>query len=329
MVARFLEISNLKALLNLLRQRGPVHGPLRGADGVVRFASLTRGVLPDLSASRTMLPPKKYLLYPRERILTYTDHEGYRVPAEPGLPLILFGVHPCDLAGVNYLDKIFLGDDPDPLYSARRARLILVGSSCIPDRFCSCHASPSPLQALSDLFLHTVDGGFILTSESACGDELLARMQSVLEECTMDVPEDTRRFFGSTDAVPVIAEPEATGPEWQECADHCLGCGACSVCCPTCSCFDVLEFGGLDGCSAERVRQWDNCLFKGHAQVAGGLSFRKDRAERFRYRYWHKYGGFGPLRDVVSCVGCGRCRVACPTGIDLRQLAGQLDKGGK
>ena len=74
-------------------------------------------------------------------------------------------------------------------------------------------------------------------------------------------------------------------PLWDDFADRCLSCGACSLCCPTCYCFDVREYGGLDGETAERLREWDNCLFKDHGMVAGGHNFRKERRERFHYRF--------------------------------------------
>lgn len=50
-----------------------------------------------------------------------------------------------------------------------------------------------------------------------------------------------------------------------------------------------------------------------------------NRAKRFRYRYIHKYRGFGPLQGIPGCVGCGRCRAVCPTGLDLRPLAVRLE----
>jgi sulfhydrogenase subunit beta (sulfur reductase) len=325
MAPQYIVNHNLAALLGRLRRYVELHGPVRGDDGVVRFAAIAPGKLPDLSAVRTLLPPKKYLLHPQETILNYTAAVGYQGPPEEVRPLILFGLHPCDLAGINYLDRVFLGDDPDPLYAARRAALTLVGISCTPDEFCSCHILPSPLKAYSDLFLSAVEGGFVVTSGSPRGDELLDGVRDLLEERESPVAEDTRRFFGHAEAEQVRPEPDATLPEWQELAGHCLGCGACSLCCPTCYCFDVLEFSGLDCCAAERVRQWDNCLFKSHAEVAGGISFRNERAERFRYRYRHKYRGFGPLQGIPSCVGCGRCRVVCPAGLDLRPLAERLE----
>ncbi|MDD2273644.1 MAG: 4Fe-4S dicluster domain-containing protein [Desulfuromonadaceae bacterium] len=327
MATQFIANHNLAPLLVRLRQSAELHGPVRGDDGVVRFAAIAPGTLPDLSAVRTLLPPKKYLLHPQETILKYTVRAGYQMPVEDVHQIILFGLHPCDLAGINYLDRIFLDDEPDPLYVARRSVLALVGVSCSPDEFCSCHQLTSPLKALFDLFFNVVEGGFVVTSGSARGDELLEKVKDLLEERVVAVPEDARRFFGHAAAEATRPEPDATLPEWRELASRCLGCGACSICCPTCYCFDVLEFCGLDNCSASRVRQWDNCLFKGHAEVAGGMTFRKDKAERFRYRYRHKYRGFGLSQGIPSCVGCGRCRAVCPAGLDLRPLAERLEGG--
>ncbi|MFH1027178.1 MAG: 4Fe-4S dicluster domain-containing protein [Pseudomonadota bacterium] len=326
MSVHFITANRLLQLLHLLRQRGELHAPLKGEDGVVRFAPLAAGILPELDALRTLLPPKKYLLPPRETILTYRDDTNYQDPQGTPPPLILFGLHPCDLAGIGYLDRIFLGDYPDPVYASRRSALTLIGTNCSPDQFCSCHLPPSSLSASHDLFLQRIDDGFAVSSGSPRGDELLGTLAELIEERGL-AADDTRRFFGRQLQRPPQSELDPSLPDWQELAEHCLGCGACSICCPTCYCFDVLEFGGLDGRSAERLRHWDNCLFKSHAQVAGGASFQKDRAQRFRYRYRHKYRGFGQLKGIPSCVGCGRCRTVCPAGLDLRPLAEKLERG--
>ena len=110
MAATFIATHNLEILLDHLRQHGDLYGPVRGDDGAVRFAPLLPGTAPDLAALRTLLPAKKYLLHPCETILNFTADAGYQLPIEVVSPSILFGLHPCDLAGISYLDQLFLGD---------------------------------------------------------------------------------------------------------------------------------------------------------------------------------------------------------------------------
>jgi sulfhydrogenase subunit beta (sulfur reductase) len=323
-----LSYNDLPLVLARLQTLGELHAPLRGSDGAVRFGPLPPGAQPDLTAQRSLLPPKKYLLAPSETILTYHPATGYQAPPQPETPLILLGLHPCDLAAIAYLDRLFMAaDSPDPLYTARRERLILIGASCTPDQYCSCHQMPSPLPATCDLFLYQQADRLLLRFEGPKGVLLQEALQDLLQSTpAQQPPASTRDHFGSASVATSHEELDPNLPDWQQLADHCLGCGACSICCPTCSCFEVLEFGGLDGCSAERLRRWDNCLFKSHSEVAGGHSFQKDRAQRFRYRYRHKYRGYGQLRGLPTCVGCGRCRVQCPTGLDLRPLAERLER---
>jgi sulfhydrogenase subunit beta (sulfur reductase) len=84
---------------------------------------------------------------------------------------------------------------------------------------------------------------------------------------------------------------------------------------------DEVDLGTRAG---NRIRVWDSCLFRTHALVAGGENFRESRASRVKFRYYHKQRGFVAEYGRPSCVGCGRCIVACPAGIDIVTVIGLL-----
>lgn len=312
MGASFLHQNLLPAFLDLLLPWGVLHGPTLTDQGVTVFAPLSAPYRLALDYRRTLIPPKKYLLPFREKIAAYRNGL-YQTPSLAPSNRLLFGVHPCDLRAIAYLDRVFLGDPPDPCYARRREQLTLVGISCEPDEHCFCDKEEPPC---CDLFLDRVADGFLVTVRSARGGDIVRDAAGVLSRTDREPPPAAR---GAT--APVVQDPArrfASNPLWDRYARECVSCGACSACCPTCYCFDVREYPALEE-GGERIREWDNCLFKKHGEVAGG-NFRSTRLERLRYRFLHKYFGFSPLEGIVSCVGCGRCLEVCPVGIDLRNL---------
>lgn len=305
-----------KALWERLQGDGQLWGAVEGDDGVVRLREVTTSF--ELEQMRLpLLPLKKFVLPPREALWHLTPAGAYREPESKDGKAILIGILPCDLYALEYLDRVFA---EDPAYQQRRQRLVLVGTLCQPSDRCFCppRTSPPPF----DLFL--ADGR--VWAGSIAGEGFLADLAAMLDTAE-DKPLPAGLTAGESAAVPADIERRFLAsrhwPLWKNEAQRCLSCGACSAVCPTCYCYDVVDSAGLDG-GVTRWREWDNCFFRDHALVAGGHNFRPDRAERLRFRFEHKYLGFGEMRGESSCVGCGRCAAACPVDIDLSALLNRL-----
>jgi len=297
-------------LLPHLAGQARVLGTRREADGVVRWGEVTAWSELAPPGELPQLPPKVWLLPSPE--LLWTEGGGGFVPAANDEALVLVGVATCDLAGVAWLDQA--GAD-DGSYRRRRRSLRLVGRACQPLPSCSCppRTSPPPF----DLF---VDDDW-LWSGSAWGDGVLAALAEGPRVVTHAVPKTSAHAATLAPPADLAARFRAgqEAPVWAATAARCLACGACSVVCPTCNCFDVVDTAPLAG-PVQRWRVADNCFFRDHALVAGGHNFRPDRTARLKFRFEHKLLGFGPLRGQSSCVGCGRCVRACPARIDLREV---------
>jgi ferredoxin len=315
----FLPENEVGRFIKAMAAQGEIHGPAEGPGGMTVLRCIREAAELTLDYRRTRLPPKKYLLHPEETILSYTSANGYTLAASPTQPLVLIGLHPCDLASIDYLDRIFLTPEPDPLYAARRANLTLGGISCEPDEYCFCGGENTKLNPVCDFFMERVDGGYRLMACSDKGQELLNRIghPAVRRSC-----DDICRGRESSSFPKIAPDPTAydNSTLWEIFSTRCLSCGACSAVCPTCFCFSTREQPLLENNGATRSRRWDNCLFKQHGEVAGGANFRTTRRERLHYRLIHKFYGLGPHAGIASCTGCGRCRDSCPVEIDLLEI---------
>jgi sulfhydrogenase subunit beta (sulfur reductase) len=284
-------------------------GPQRGEDGLWRLQPLDRP--PGEAAAQVPFLPLKKLLLPAIEPLWQWSAAGYAPPSPPP-ELLLTGVALCDLQGLAYLDRAFAEDE---LYRARRARLLVIGGPCVPTDACACQ--PHGLPPGGDLFWN----GERLWGLSPAGSAIVAEAAPApMETVALPGPLPGQDMTTVSEAVFQASDGAAL---WDEAAARCLACGACSAVCPTCTCFEVVDAARLDG-TVTRQRVWDNCFFPDHARVAGNFDFRPGRGARLRFRFEHKRLGFGALRGIASCVGCGRCRQACPVDIDLEPVARRL-----
>ena len=335
MKIRKLPKDKLDLFTSVVQQFGEVHAPVaQGQD--FAFKRLNRWSEARLDYTRTILPLKKYFLPPRETLFRYTQGEGY-VPVREGLNqrIVLFGVHACDIYALNVLDLVFAGKYPDPYYQARRKSILIIGIDCIPDEHCFCRSMRADFADRGfDLFFYDIGTYYLTFIGTSRGDDMVNAAGSLFEAVSSgDVEEYKLRSAAKRGSfkidvdirdLPEIFELQYKSTIWESFGEKCLSCGACSMVCPTCYCFDMQDNVELGSQSGSRVRNWDSCVFSSHALVGGGENFRKTRASRVKYRFYHKQRGFVAEYGRPSCVGCGRCISACPVGIDIVAAIVQL-----
>jgi len=112
-------------------------------------------------------------------------------------------------------------------------------------------------------------------------------------------------------------DPIIESPFWDRLHEKCVGCGVCTLLCPTCHCFDIVD-EALNN-RGQRVRNWDSCLFPLYSLETSGHNPRPTGRERTRQRIMHKFNYYPKIFNRIACVGCGRCVAYCPVNFDIRQ----------
>jgi sulfhydrogenase subunit beta (sulfur reductase) len=279
-----------------------------------------------LGYTTTILPPKKYLLPPKEVLFTFDRSNVSEVMAvQPDKPTVIFGVHTCDLHAIQLLDEVFATGYPDPDYLDRRSNTLIVSLECLSpcdeNSFCK---SMGTLTADEGYDLHLIDlgGEYTIDTGTDAGEKLLAEfapvdpasqvtMQRLNQVLSEKWPKFPYRLEFDVSDLPSLLSLSMKSPLWNELGERCLACAACTNVCPTCFCFDVQDEVDLDLQHGRRVRVWDSCQLDDFATVAGGHNFRKSKALRQRHRFMRKGKYILEAHHQLGCVGCGRCARAC------------------
>ncbi|MGW5861545.1 4Fe-4S dicluster domain-containing protein [Streptomyces sp. NPDC055239] len=262
------------------------------------------------------------------------------------------GVRPCDLRAIAIQDRVLAGGLPQALgsaragetppqdsgYGVRRRGAFLIAAECTePGATCFCVSMGSGpgADAGFDLALtEVIDAGehrFFVRVGSEAGAELLAKIPhreadiGTQDAAATAVSEAVDKMGR---AMPPVSLRQLMGSSldaerWDDVASRCLTCGNCTMVCPTCFCTTTEEVTDLTGDHAERWQRWDSCFDLDFSYVHGGPVRSSARS---RYRQWltHKLGTWHDQFDSSGCVGCGRCIVWCPVGIDITEEVAAL-----
>ena len=327
---------NLGQFINHLGTFGETHAPVKRGDECFAFAPVTDVSEIALDCTRTILPLKKYFFKPTEVMFNFSTRDGFNVPAEKtDKKLIIFGAHPCDIHGLKILDVVMGGRYADSYYFTKRNRAVIVGLDCIPDEYCFCRSTGTDfVDSGFDLFLSDINSSYLVRIGTSFGDDIVTAADSLFYQIEQRDREAykarsiQRRESFQTEIqlpdLPEIMDLEYESELWRQLGEKCLSCGTCSMVCPTCCCYAVFDQLNLDASSGQRKRRWDSCLFSDYALVAGGHNFRAERCSRVKNRYFHKQRGFVSQYGRPSCVGCGRCKVYCPAGVDILEVVQKL-----
>jgi len=334
---RIIPKSEIPELVRGLAHEFEVIGPVAKGDSFV-YAPVEDPSVLRLDYGMTMLPAKAWFFPPSETVMTFRVVDNVVVDAAVDeTKRVLFGLHPCDVNSLLLMDNVFLGANPDPYYKARRDNTLVIGVSCMPSDHCFCNAwGTDETHWGFDIFLSDIGDDYYASIRSVMGAELVDRYvsgRSITDEDTAAFQRRTAEFKAAfsndvdTSQLPVLLDAKFDSDIWEKFGDKCLGCGACSMVCPTCYCFDVRDELDADQTTGRRVRVWDSCQFKEFAEVAHGHNFRATRASRVKYRYYHKQWGYLSKFERVLCVGCGRCTLACKAKINPPRVVRALQTG--
>ncbi|MBN1288001.1 MAG: 4Fe-4S dicluster domain-containing protein [Anaerolineae bacterium] len=274
----------------------------------------------------SVLPPKQFILPPREELLQYKNGGLYiHANTEERTPTVVMGVHTCDMHAIQLLDRVHSTGYPDQHYQARRENTTLVSIECL--RPCMEHSfckSMGTLTVTEEFDIHLTDLGndYAVDIGSEKGERLLEGFASLWDPTDADYkrinkvlsekwPRFSYRLNFDITELPDILNLSLGSALWDELGERCLACGMCTKVCPTCYCFNVVDEIDLSLQDGKRMRVWDSCQVHEFAMVAGGHNFRENRALRQRHRFLRKgkyqYEAYG----LVGCVGCGRCAMSC------------------
>lgn len=277
--------------------------------------------------------PKDHF-FPHDETLFYFKEQKLIKPKEEIKPTVLWGVRPCDIAGILELERMFnqVGEEgeggyKDPYFLKRFEETLIVGMACTepwPGCFCTSVGGSPYKKDGADVFIYPFNDGYLVEAVSEKGKSALNGLAGEEVSNTVQLEKDREaaeskiksyNFEGIADKLKQMVDSDF----WDSVHNPCIGCGTCAYVCSSCHCFDIND--ASRGSRGLRSRQWDSCLYDVYTLEASGHNPRPSGAQRWRQRLNHKFNYFVQMFGMYQCLGCGRCGRACPVNINIAELA--------
>jgi len=299
-----------------------------------QFSTLAKAKDLRLDYDTTMIPPIQKVFAPKEGVAIIKwvkkgkSGKFETTPGDTGRPLVLFGIHPYDIHGLNiHVEAMAGGLHPDPFVYQQREKLTVVGLDIIsppPDSFCESIGTHTIDHGYDIVLTSLHDGNYFAEVATNKGYDLVKKELFPSADLSHLLQRDLIREVSSREYpkamslplvdLPAFLESKINHPYFEKVGGECIACVKCIVVCPTCICGNTKEVPALDGESGARVRYADGCQNPPFDIVAGGSQVRDEQSNRMRIRLLHKLAY--PTDDYeITCIGCGRCIKACPADI--------------
>ena len=273
----------------------------------------------------TQFSAKSVLSPIRETLFSYENNNSAKAK-DVGVemkPTIVF-LRACDINSVEVLDAMFLknGGRQDSYFSGRREHVKFFLLECqSPSASCFCVSMGTSTTKNYSVFVRKEENGYaVKINDDAFSKYFSHGTKAEIEPAF--VTEDLSPL-----SIPDSVDNSLFNHEiWKEYSRRCIGCGRCTVSCPTCTCFTMQDVPDAeDQRKTKRQRIWSSCQIKKFSLLAGNHDFRTTNGDKMRYKVLHKIVDFKKKFGFSMCVGCGRCDQVCPEYISMSKCIEKIN----